>query len=410
MMLKGKKIILGVTGSIAAYKAAIILRLLVKQGADVQVLITAAGKEFITPLTLSALSGKPVLSEFFGTKDGSWHSHVDLGLWADAMLIAPATAASMGKMVNGIADNLLITTYLSARCKVFIAPAMDLDMFQHPSTAKNIEILAGRGCEIIEPGTGELASGLSGKGRMEEPEAIVGQFESYFALSDKSKPLSGKRLLVTAGPTYEAIDPVRFVGNYSSGKMGFAIAGELARRGAYVDLISGPVHITVSHPLINRIDVNSAIEMYNECVARFPSSDGAVMSAAVSDFRPQEVAEYKIKRSGDNMLLNLVPNPDIAAELGKMKRPNQLLVGFALETNNEVANAQKKLESKNLDFIVLNSLAEKGAGFMSDTNKISIISRKNKIDEFPLKAKALVAGDIVDYMENLMIRNQEHTL
>jgi len=410
MMLKGKKIILGVTGSIAAYKAAIILRLLVKQGADVQVLITAAGKEFITPLTLSALSGKPVLSEFFGTKDGSWHSHVDLGLWADAMLIAPATAATMGKMVNGIADNLLITTYLSARCKVFIAPAMDLDMFQHPSTAKNIEILAERGCEIIEPGTGELASGLSGKGRMEEPEAIVGQVEAYFALSDKSKPLSGKRLLVTAGPTYEAIDPVRFVGNYSSGKMGFAIAGELARRGAFVDLISGPVHITVSHPLITRIDVNSAIEMYNECVARFPSSDGAVMSAAVSDFRPQEVAEYKIKRSGDNMLLNLVPNPDIAAELGKMKRPNQLLVGFALETNNEVANAQKKLESKNLDFIVLNSLAEKGAGFMSDTNKISIISRKNKIDEFPLKSKALVAGDIVDYMENLMIRNQGHTL
>ncbi|HBX87418.1 MAG TPA: bifunctional phosphopantothenoylcysteine decarboxylase/phosphopantothenate--cysteine ligase CoaBC [Marinilabiliaceae bacterium] len=409
-MLKGKKIILGVTGSIAAYKAAIILRLLVKQGADVQVLITAAGKEFITPLTLSALSGKPVLSEFFGTKDGSWHSHVDLGLWADAMLIAPATAATMGKMVNGIADNLLITTYLSARCKVFIAPAMDLDMFQHPSTTKNIEILAERGCEIIEPGTGELASGLSGKGRMEEPEAIVGQVEAYFALSDKSKPLSGKRLLVTAGPTYEAIDPVRFVGNYSSGKMGFAIAGELARRGAFVDLISGPVHITVSHPLITRIDVNSAIEMYNECVARFPSSDGAVMSAAVSDFRPQEVAEYKIKRSGDNMLLNLVPNPDIAAELGKMKRPNQLLVGFALETNNEVANAQKKLESKNLDFIVLNSLAEKGAGFMSDTNKISIISRKNKIDEFPLKSKALVAGDIVDYMENLMIRNQGHTL
>lgn len=410
MMLKGKKIILGVTGSIAAYKAAIILRLLVKQGADVQVLITAAGKEFITPLTLSALSGKPVLSEFFGTKDGSWHSHVDLGLWADAMLIAPATAATMGKLVNGIADNLLITTYLSARCKVFIAPAMDLDMFQHPSTAKNIEILAERGCEIIEPGTGELASGLSGKGRMEEPEAIVEQLEAYFTLSDKSKPLSGKRLLVTAGPTYEAIDPVRFVGNYSSGKMGFAIAGELARRGAFVDLISGPVHITVSHPLINRIDVNSAIEMYNECVARFPSSDGAVMSAAVSDFRPQEVAEYKIKRSGDNMLLNLVPNPDIAAELGKMKRPNQLLVGFALETNNEVANAQKKLESKNLDFIVLNSLAEKGAGFMSDTNKISIISRKNKIDEFPLKDKALVAADIVDYMENLIIRNQGHTL
>lgn len=405
-MLKGKKIVLGVTGSIAAYKAALLLRLLVKEGAEVQVIITPAGKEFITPVTLSALSGKPVLSEFFGANDGTWHSHVDFGIWADAMLIAPATASTLAKMVNGLADNLLVATYLSARCKVFIAPAMDLDMFSHPSTVNNIEKLKTYGCEVIEPGVGELASGLLGKGRMEEPEAIVERLKSYFAAKESSGILSGKRFLVSAGPTYEAIDPVRFVGNYSSGKMGFAIAEELASRGALVDLVCGPVSLKTKNPNINRIDVHSALEMHRECLAHFQGADGAVMSAAVSDYRPAKAVEQKIKRSGDELVLKLVPNPDIAADLGRIKKPGQILAGFALETNDEEANARKKLDSKNLDFIVLNSLAEQGAGFMVDTNRITIIGRDQVIDDLPLKSKVELAADIVNYIERLLIHPQ----
>lgn len=409
-MLKGKKIVLGVTGSIAAYKSAIILRLLVKQGAEVQVLITSAGKEFITPVTLSALSGKPVLGDFFENKDGSWNSHVDLGLWADLMLIAPATASTMGKMVGGICDNLLITTYMSARCPVFIAPAMDLDMFQHPSTVRNMETLKSWGCEVIEPTSGELASGLLGKGRMEEPEAIVERLERFFMNAEKHKSLTGKKVMLTAGPTYEAIDPVRFVGNYSSGKMGFALAEELAERGAQVELIAGPVHLTAHHPLINRIDVTNAQEMFEACVASFPHCQAAIMSAAVSDYRPEHPSEIKIKRSGEHFSLNLVPNPDIAMEMGRMKHAGQVLAGFALETNNEAANAAKKLVAKNLDFIVLNSLTVPGAGFMVDTNQVSIIDRENKKEDFPLKSKAEVAKDIVDYLEAVLKKRETVTV
>jgi len=400
-MLKGKKIVLGVTGSIAAYKAAVLLRLLVKQGADVQVLITSAGKEFITPVTLSALSGKPVLGDFFSNRDGTWNSHVDLGLWADVMLIAPATANTMGKMVMGICDNLLVTTYLSARCPVFIAPAMDLDMFQHPSTVSNMKTLESWGCHILEPSTGELASGLLGKGRMEEPEIIVSKLNDFFGETEKKKSLKNKRIMVTAGPTYEAIDPVRFIGNHSSGKMGFALAQELANRGAKVDLISGPVHLLCEHANINRINVTSAQEMLQACMKYFPESNAAIMSAAVSDYMPETTHKFKIKRSGDTLSLNLIPNPDIAREMGRMKKENQVLVGFALETNNEEANAQKKIEGKNLDFIILNSLAVKGAGFMADTNQISIIDSENKIEHYPLKNKSEVASDIVDYLETV---------
>jgi phosphopantothenoylcysteine decarboxylase/phosphopantothenate--cysteine ligase len=409
-MLKGKKIILGVTGSIAAYKAAVLLRLLVKQGAEVQVLMTSAGKEFITPVTISALSGKPVLGDFFENRDGTWNSHVDLGLWADVMLIAPATANTMGKMVMGICDNLLVTTYLSARCPVFVAPAMDLDMFQHPSTLRNMETLKSWGCEIIEPTTGELASGLLGKGRMEEPEAIVNRLEAFFGDAEKKKSLNGKRVMVTAGPTYEAIDPVRFIGNYSSGKMGFAVAEALADRGAQVDLIAGPVHVTTSHPLINRVDVTSAGEMMEVCVKYFPLSNAAVMSAAVSDYKPEHAHNQKIKRSGEHLALNLVPNPDIAREMGQMKKVGQVLAGFALETNNEEANALKKLKAKNLDFIVLNSLAVQGAGFMADTNQISIIDFENKIKHYPLKSKREVAEDIVDYLEAVLKKGETVTV
>lgn len=409
-MLKGKKIVLGVTGSIAAYKAAVLLRLLVKQGAEVQVLITSAGKEFITPVTLSALSGKPVLGDFFENRDGTWNSHVDLGLWADVMLIAPATANTMGKMVMGICDNLLVTTYLSARCPVFVAPAMDLDMFQHPSTLRNMETLRSWGCEIIEPTMGELASGLQGKGRMEEPEAIVGRLETFFSDAEKKKSLRGKRIMVTAGPTYEAIDPVRFIGNYSSGKMGFAVAEALADRGAQVDLIAGPVPITTAHPLINRINVTSAVEMLAVCEKYFPLCNAAIMSAAVSDYKPEQANALKIKRSGEPLVLNLVPNPDIAREMGQIKQKGQILAGFALETNNEAANALKKLRAKNLDFIVLNSLAVKGAGFMSDTNQISIISSENKTAHYPLKSKTEVARDIVDYLETLFKKEETVTV
>ena len=399
-MLKGKKIILGITGSIAAYKAAYIIRALVKKGAEVQVVITPGGKEFITPITLSALSSNPVISEFFSNRDGSWHSHVDLGLWADAMLIAPATASSIGKMANGIADNMLITTYLSCKAPVFIAPAMDLDMFAHPSTQQNIEKLRSFGNHIIEPGEGELASHLVGKGRMEEPDAIVGVLDRYF---DGLGSLTQKKIVITAGPTYEKIDPVRFIGNYSSGKMGFALAEACAAQGAQVTLIAGPVFLSTTHPGIRRIDVESAEEMYQAAVRTFPDSDAAILCAAVADYRPEVQSDEKIKRekTGD-ITMHLVPNPDIAAALGKMKQAGQRLVGFALETSNEVAHATEKLERKNLDFIVLNSLKDKGAGFRCDTNKVSILEANGKLTEYPVKPKNEVAGDIVEKLASLL--------
>ena len=393
-MLKGKKIVLGITGSIAAYKACLIIRGLVKAGAEVQVVITPAGKEFITPITLSALTQKPVVSEFFSQRDGTWHSHVALGLWADAMLIAPCTAATLGKMANGVADNMLVTTYLSMKAPVFIAPAMDLDMYQHPTTQQNMERLRSFGNHIIEPGSGFLASGLEGKGRMEEPDRIVACLDMFF----EQKDLAGKRIMITAGPTYEKIDPVRFVGNYSSGKMGFALAEECARRGAEVTLVAGPVSVRLSEvcsQLVKRIDVESCQQMYDAATEAFPSQDAAILCAAVADFRPCEVADQKIKREGDELLLRLQPNPDIAAQLGRMKREGQLLVGFALETNDEEANAQKKLEKKNLDFIVLNSLQNKGTCFRSDENQVSIIARDGQHD-YDRKPKQDVARDIID--------------
>ena len=399
MRLEGKNIILGITGSIAAYKAAILLRLLVKEGAQVQIIITNAGKEFITPLTLSTLSGKPVISEFFGANDGIWNSHVDLGLWADLMLIAPTTAATLGKMANGIADNMLVTTYLSAKCPVFIAPAMDLDMFAHPSTQKNISTLIEFGNIIIEPGEGELASGLDGKGRMEEPENIVEQLTDYF---NSKKKLLNKTFLVTAGPTFEKIDPVRFIGNYSSGKMGYALAEELAEKGAKVILVSGPVSITTNKRGIRIIAVESASEMYEETVKEFAECDGAILCAAVSDFTPLQTENIKTKRGKENWNLELKPTKDIAAELGRLKRNKQLVVGFALETNDEIQNAKKKLEKKNLDFIVLNSLNERGAGFQFDTNKITIIDKNNNQQVFELKSKKEVATDIIQKVITLI--------
>ncbi|MBQ1178707.1 MAG: bifunctional phosphopantothenoylcysteine decarboxylase/phosphopantothenate--cysteine ligase CoaBC [Bacteroidaceae bacterium] len=392
MSLQGKKIVLGITGSIAAYKAAVLIRLLIKKGAEVQVVITPAGKEFITPITLSALTSKPVISEFFAQRDGSWHSHVALGQWADAMLIAPATASSIGKMAHGVADNMLITTYLSMKAPVFVAPAMDLDMFAHPSTAENLDTLRRYGNHIIEPAEGELASHLVGKGRMEEPENIVAYLERYF---EQSAELKGKKIVITAGPTYEKIDPVRFIGNYSSGKMGFALAEECASRGAEVTLVAGPVQLKTSHPGIHRIDVESCEEMYNATTAAFRDAHAAILCAAVADFTPETTADKKIKRESDDLILRLKPTHDIAAELGRMKQPHQQLIGFALETNDEVAHAQGKLQRKNLDFIVLNSLRDAGAGFRHDTNKITIISNTD-IKEYPLKTKAEVARDIVD--------------
>lgn len=393
MRLEGKNIILGITGSIAAYKAAMLLRLFIKEGAEVQVVITPAGKEFITPVTLSALSNKPVVSEFFGANDGTWNSHVDLGLWADIMIIAPATAATMGKMANGIADNMLVTTYLSAKCPVLIAPAMDLDMFAHPSTQRNISILKEYGNSIVEPGEGELASGLEGKGRMEEPEKILEIVVKQFA---RKKKLLNKSFLVTAGPTFEKIDPVRFIGNYSSGKMAYAIAEELAEQGAQVTLVSGPVSLSTKKQNIKVIRVESAEEMYSESVAAFQHSDGAVMCAAVADFTPVFQADLKTKRGNENWSIELKPTKDIAAQLGRIKTQKQFLVGFALETNNELVNAQKKLTKKNLDFLVLNSLNDKGAGFGVDTNKITIIDKNNNQQNFELKRKREVAKDIVE--------------
>ena len=398
-MLKGKHIVLGITGSIAAYKSCLIIRALVRRGAEVQVVITPAGKEFITPITLSALTQKPVISDFFSQRDGTWHSHVALGLWADAMLVAPCTASTLGKMANGIADNMLITTYLSMKAPVFIAPAMDLDMYSHPTTRQNMERLQSFGNRIIEPQSGFLASGLEGKGRMEEPETIVEALDSYF--SETEGDLCGKRIMVTAGPTYENIDPVRFIGNYSTGKMGFALAAECARRGAEVTLIAGPVALPTPDKRIKRIDVESCEQMHEAAVAAFPQTDAAILCAAVADFRPEKAADRKIKREGEDLVLRLVPTHDIAAELGQMRRNDQCLIGFALETNDEETNAEAKLERKNFDFIVLNSLRNEGTCFRSDQNQISIISRNGRKD-FPKKAKDEVATDIVDELSGMI--------
>lgn len=396
-MMKGKHIVLGITGSIAAYKACQLIRLFVKAGAEVQVVITPAGKEFITPVTLSALSSNPVISEFFAQRDGSWHSHVDLGQWADVMVIAPATASSIGKMANGIADNMLITTYLSMKAPVFVSPAMDLDMFAHPSTQQNLDRLRSFGNHIIEPASGELASHLVGKGRMEEPEVIFDHIARFFAQQQGPK----RRVLITAGPTYEKIDPVRFIGNYSSGKMGYALAEECAKRGWEVELVSGPTKLEVKHPNIRRTDVESAAEMYEATTALFPSCNAAIMCAAVADFTVDAVAAEKIKRGESGLELNLVPTRDIAAALGAQKRADQRLVGFALETVNELAHAQEKLRRKQLDFIVLNSLNDAGAGFQHDTNKVTIIPAEGAPVPFALKSKTEVANDILDYLCSL---------
>ena len=398
-MLAGKHIVLGITGSIAAYKACLLVRLLIRQGAEVQVVMTPAGKEFVTPLTLSTLTGKPVVSEFFDRRDGSWHSHVDLGLWADAMVIAPATAATIGKMAHGVADNMLLTTYLSMKAPVFVAPAMDLDMYAHPATQTNLHTLRAYGNHIIEPGTGHLASNLEGKGRMEEPEQIVQCLARHF---EGRQELAGKTVLVTAGPTYEKIDPVRFIGNYSSGKMGLALAEECARRGAHVELVMGPSHLQTAQTGIVRTDVVSAGEMYEQATTRFAQADAAILCAAVADFTPESCAPQKIKRGKDDMVIRLKPTQDIAKALGTMKRQGQRLVGFALETNDEEHNAERKLREKGLDFIVLNSLADSGAGFGVDTNKITIIDHDGQRTAYPLKAKCQVAQDIVDHLVRCM--------
>lgn len=397
-MLKGKKIVLGITGSIAAYKACLIIRGLIKKGAEVQTVITPAGKEFITPITLSALTHKPVISEFFSQRDGTWNSHVDIGLWADAMVIAPCTASTIGKMANGIADNMLITTYLSMKAPVFVAPAMDLDMYAHPSTQQNLERLRSYRNIIIEPQSGFLASGLEGKGRMEEPETIVKTLDDFFY--EKKSQLNGKRIMITAGPTYEKIDPVRFIGNYSSGKMGFAMAEECARRGAEVILISGPKSLECSKT-IRRINVECCEEMYKAATDEFTTCDAAILCAAVADFKPVNAAEKKIKREKDNLIIKLSPTQDIAKELGLKKRDNQKLIGFALETDNEETNAKAKLKKKNFDFIVLNSTRNKGTTFRTDDNQIKIIT-STEVKEFEKKNKAEVARDIIDELVTLL--------
>jgi len=391
MILKGKHIILGITGSIAAYKAAMLVRLLVKEGAEVRVMMTPLAKMFITPLTMATLSRNPVLVDFYDPENGAWNSHVDLGLWADALLIAPATANIIAKMATGIADNLLLTTYLSARCPVFVAPAMDMDMFCHPATTQNIQTLLARGVHIIEPSSGELASGLDGKGRMEEPENIV----RFLVHALNPGDCAGKKVLVTAGPTYEPIDPVRFLGNHSSGRMGYALAEELAQRGAEVTLVSGPTAITVEHPAISRINVQTANEMYEAAMEYFPNVDAAIMAAAVADFTPVTVQSEKMKEK-QAYDLKLTPTKDIAAELGAKKHPDQIFAGFALETHNETEYVVKKLMEKKFDFIVLNSLNDIGAGFGYDTNKITIIDRDGHHEKFDLKPKKKVAKDIVD--------------
>lgn len=390
-MLSGKRILLGVSGSIAAYKAAILVRLLVKQGAEVKVIMTASAHDFITPLTLATLSKNPVLTQFSKDETGQWNNHVELGLWADALIIAPASANTLAKMAHGICDNLLLAVYLSARCPVFFAPAMDLDMLQHPATQGNLERLQQFGNTLIKPTYGELASGLIGTGRMAEPEDIVAAIDQYFT----SGPLHGKKALVTAGPTFEAIDPVRFIGNHSTGKMGYAIAQELANRGANVTLISGPTSLPVPAG-IDLVRVTSAAEMHAACVSRFSGTDITVLSAAVADYKPAHVAGQKIKKGNDNLTLELIKTQDIAADLGKKKQNGQLIVGFALETENEVAHAEKKLVSKNFDMIVLNSLNDSGAGFGHDTNKITLLDRQQKVTEYNLKSKKEVARDIVN--------------
>lgn len=442
--LSGKHIVLGITGSIAAYKSCLIIRALVKRGAEVQVVITPAGKEFITPITLSALSRHPVISDFFSQRDGTWHSHVDLGLWADAMLIAPCTASSLGKMAHGVADNMLVTTYLSMKAPVFIAPAMDLDMYQHPSTQANINTLKGYGNRFVEPTSGFLASGLEGKGRMQEPDLIVEELERFFAnplkdttqegaqgqekttqkdtldqeettqkgaqdqekmtqeaaQKEKMLPLAGKRILITAGPTYERIDPVRFIGNFSSGKMGFSIAEECIRRGAEVTLVAGPTALQCD-AAIRRVNVESAQEMYEACLPAFDTADAAILSAAVADFTPEQKAESKIKREADDLVLRLRPTHDIAKTLGQRKRPGQRLVCFALETNDEEANARGKLERKNADFVVLNSTRIPGTTFNADDNQIAVVTREG-VRSYPKKSKQEVASDIIDVLQGLL--------
>lgn len=403
-MLKGKKIVLGITGSIAAYKACLLIRQLIKRGAEVQVVITPAGKEFITPITLSALTHKPVISEFFSQRDGTWNSHVDLGLWADAMVVAPCTASTLGKMAHGIADNMLITTYLSMKAPVFIAPAMDLDMYRHPSTQANMKTLLSYGNHIIEPESGFLASGLEGKGRMEEPEVIADRLDQFFSENSQPSPIAGKKVVITAGPTYEKIDPVRFIGNYSSGKMGFAIAEECLRRGANVTLVAGPVSLSCSSG-IRRLDVESSQDMYDAATLEFADADVAILAAAVADFRPALVADRKIKRGKDDMVITLCPTHDIAAALGASKKAGQTLVAFALETNDEEANAMRKLEKKNADFVVLNSLRNEGTCFRTDQNQIEIVSRDGKTS-YEKKSKADTASDIVDYLEKVVLTKQ----
>lgn len=400
-MLKGKKIVLGITGSIAAYKACLLIRQLIKRGAEVQVVITPAGKEFITPITLSALTHKPVISEFFSQRDGTWNSHVDLGLWADAMVVAPCTASTLGKMAHGIADNMLITTYLSMKAPVFIAPAMDLDMYRHPSTQANMKTLLSYGNHIIEPESGFLASGLEGKGRMEEPEVIADRLDQFFSENSQPSPIAGKKVVITAGPTYEKIDPVRFIGNYSSGKMGFAIAEECLRRGADVTVVAGPVSLSCSSG-IRRLDVESCQDMYDAATSEFADADVAILAAAVADFRPALVADRKIKRGKDDMVITLCPTHDIAAALGASKKAGQTLVAFALETNDEEANAMRKLEKKNADFVVLNSLRNEGTCFRTDQNQIEIVSRDGKTS-YEKKSKADTASDIVDYLEKVVL-------
>ncbi|OFY41489.1 MAG: phosphopantothenoylcysteine decarboxylase [Bacteroidetes bacterium GWF2_40_14] len=400
-MLKGKHILLGVTGSIAAYKSAVLVRSLVRQQAEVKVIMTEMAKQFISPLTMATLSKNPILVEFYNPENGDWNSHISLGMWADLYIIAPASANTLSKMATGIADNLLLTTYLSARCPVMVAPAMDVDMFLHTATQNSIDILAKRGVKVIEPASGELASGLDGKGRMEEPEVIAKIIDDFF-LANKS--LSGKKILITAGPTQEAIDPVRYISNHSSGKMGYAIAEECAARGADVFLVSGPTHLKTISSKITRTDVVSAEQMYNQALACFNNGvDAAILCAAVADFAPVKAAEDKIKREKENYNLELTPTKDIAASLGTLKRDGTILIGFALETSNELANARKKLERKNLDAIVLNSLNDNGAGFGTDTNKVSIINKNGEVNEYPLKDKTEVAKDITDLVEKLLL-------
>ncbi len=398
-MLQGKKVLIGITGSIAAYKTPLLIRLLIKEGAEVQVILTENARDFVTPLTISTLSNRPALTYPFNKTDGTWNSHVEMGIWADLMIVAPASAATLSKMASGMADNLLVTTYLSAKCPVFFAPAMDLDMFNHPSTGENVERLINRGNKLIEPQVGELASGLIGAGRMEEPESILKIIKDHFS---RNLSLTGKNILITAGPTYESIDPVRFIGNFSSGLMGYSLAEEAANRGATVTLISGPTHLSTKHSSITKIDIVSATEMYNATIEAFNSSDITIMSAAVADFTPDKIAKEKIKKQDNPKMIRLKPTLDILSWLGKQKKPEQILVGFALETQNEVDNAIKKLNNKNLDLIVLNSLRDKGAGFGVSTNKIKILDKNQNQFDFELKTKPEVAVDIIDKITELI--------